>query len=86
MNKFGEGTKGNTNDFLYKYEFTHLSITRLVKTVCMISSSFVKTPMMSQEVISGPTLDPALCRLALILSLFVPAAKSKKKETNSPED
>lgn len=76
MNKFGEGTKGNTNDFLYKYEFTHLSITRLVKTV----------GMMSQEVISGPTLDPALCCLALILSLFVPAAKSKKKETNSPED
>lgn len=37
MNKFGEGTKGNTNDFLYKYEFTHLSITQPVKTVCMIS-------------------------------------------------
>lgn len=41
--------------------------------------------MMSQEVTSGPTLDPAVS-FGFDFEPFSSCCKKQKKETNSPED
>lgn len=90
MNKFGEGTKGKTNDFLYKYEFTHLSITQLVKTVCMISSYVNIELCQDPDDVTGGHLRSYTrsCSVSFGFDFepFCSCCKKQKKETNSPED